>query len=86
MSTETQNHGEWVAIENERRTKQHHANAIEALYGPGEYVKAAIDYAHQAGRTAKALEAAIQAGDEYLRLTDESKSLGSRKATEKVAV
>lgn len=33
MSQHTQNHGEWVAIENERRTNAYHNNALEALYG-----------------------------------------------------
>ena len=32
MSSENQNHGEWVAIENERRCNAYHANAITALY------------------------------------------------------
>lgn len=32
MSDETQRHGEWVAVENERRTKAYHGNALTALY------------------------------------------------------
>lgn len=32
MSQHTEDHGEWVAIENERRTTAYHNNAITALY------------------------------------------------------
>ncbi len=38
MSTENQNHGEQIAIENERRTTAYHNNAITALYGTAPQV------------------------------------------------